>query len=143
MRSAILLQKLGASVVYGTLLALFLVRRNNQVSDNVFWGSLAVICVFGIMHKLSTTTLNVAIDRDWVTIIAIQDSDALTRINTHLRRIDLLCKLLSPLFVSLLVSVASYVVSLAYIASQIFQLIASSLVCKCFLIRARSGWNDL
>jgi iron-regulated transporter 1 len=63
--------------------------------------------------KLATIGITVAIERDWVTVIAEGNSDHLTRLNTYIRRIDLLSKLLAPLFVSLLTTVSSYPLSVA------------------------------
>lgn len=111
-RTAIVLQKIAATCVYAPFLAMFILRRDGPISNYIFWGCFAIVVVFGVLHKLSTTLLNVAVERDWVTCLADKDSDLLTKLNTHLRRIDLLCKLLSPLFVSLLTTAASYLVML-------------------------------
>ena len=113
-RTAIVLQKIAATCVYAPLLAMFILSRDGPISDSVFWGCFAVIVIFGTLHKLSTTLLNVAIERDWITCVTEGDSDLLTKLNTHLRRIDLLCKLLSPLFVSLLTTAASYLVCFSH-----------------------------
>ncbi|TFY68703.1 hypothetical protein EVJ58_g862 [Rhodofomes roseus] len=71
----------------------------------------ALIVICGCIQNLSGVALSVAIERDWVTIIAQGSSEHLTLINTYMRRIDLLCKLLAPLFVSLLTSVTSNVIA--------------------------------
>ncbi|OBZ67030.1 Solute carrier family 40 member 2 [Grifola frondosa] len=71
-------------------------------------GMFAVIVICGCVHTLAGVAISVAIERDWVTVISGGSSSHLTTINTHMRRIDLLCKLLAPLFVSLLTAAASY-----------------------------------
>lgn len=48
-------------------------------------------------------------------MIAQGSSPRLTRLNTYLRRIDLLAKLLAPLYVSLLTTAASFVFSAAFL----------------------------
>jgi solute carrier family 40 (iron-regulated transporter), member 1 len=56
-----------------------------------------------VMH-LSNTTISIAVERDWATCIAQGPffSTKLSRLNTYLRQINLLCKLCAPLFVSFL-----------------------------------------
>ncbi|KZT10586.1 uncharacterized protein LAESUDRAFT_720920 [Laetiporus sulphureus 93-53] len=71
-------------------------------------GMFTVIVICSCVHNLAGVAISVAIERDWVTIIADGSSVHLTTINTYMRRIDLLCKLLAPLFVSLLTTTASY-----------------------------------
>jgi len=60
------------------------------------------VCLLGCVLRLATVGINVAIERDWVTTISTGSPASLTRLNAFLRRIDLLCKLLAPLFVSFL-----------------------------------------
>ncbi|KAI0092219.1 Ferroporti-1 [Irpex rosettiformis] len=56
-----------------------------------------------VLH-LSNTTISIAVERDWATCIAQGPffSMKLSRLNTYLRQINLLCKLCAPLFVSFL-----------------------------------------
>ncbi|KAK0220476.1 hypothetical protein IW262DRAFT_1027228 [Armillaria fumosa] len=49
-----------------------------------------------------------SIERDWATTIGQGDTVRLMKVNTWLRRIDLICKLISPLFVSMLTTAVSY-----------------------------------
>lgn len=71
-------------------------------------GMFSIIVVGGCIHTISGTTIAVAVEREWVTTIAGASSAHLTTLNTYMRRIDLFCKLVAPLFVSLLTSAASY-----------------------------------
>ncbi|KAG7527829.1 hypothetical protein FFLO_06572 [Filobasidium floriforme] len=69
------------------------------------------LTVFATMGRLSTTVIDIAVDRDWVLVISSSTPDSsnlLTTFNASLRRAFLFCKLISPLFVSLLTSFASY-----------------------------------
>lgn len=107
--------------------------------------SLITICGCGL--KLATVGMNVCVERDWVMTIAAanshpqppesgssesvrpEDSTAtsapqadhidrtLLRLNTTLRRIDLICKLVAPLFVSLLTSTIGYLRSAVVLLS--------------------------
>ena len=71
-------------------------------------GLFSSITITGCAHKLASITVTVSVERDWATTIADGSSDALTLLNTWLRRVDLLCKLVSPLWASLLTSVLPY-----------------------------------
>ncbi|KAJ7698066.1 Ferroporti-1 [Mycena rosella] len=74
--------------------------------DNRF--SIPSLCIFsvlvlaGCILQLSTTCMSIAVERDWTACISAGSSPALAKINTYLRQINLLCKLLAPLFVSFL-----------------------------------------
>jgi iron-regulated transporter 1 len=101
---------------------------------------LGLVTVCGCGLKLATVGMNVCVERDWVMAIAagaipagiqlpptpaLPDHDigsdsqndrtdrTLLRLNTTLRRIDLICKLVAPLFVSLLTSTIGYRLSAA------------------------------
>lgn len=61
-------------------------------------------------RSLSNVGTSVQIERDFVTTIADGSARRLTRLNAYMRRIDLLSKLLAPLFVSALTT-ANYRIS--------------------------------
>jgi solute carrier family 40 (iron-regulated transporter), member 1 len=145
-RICILLQKGSSSAAYTLFLILFLRFRGETKAGGhihaLVWTLFAVIVLSGCVLKLATTGISVAIERDWVTIIADGDSEKLTRLNTYLRRIDLLSKLVAPLFVSLLTTVASYSFSAAFllgfgIISMVFEFI-----CKFRLMLCKRGFSD-
>lgn len=76
----------------------------------------AIIAIFGSLLGLANIGTSVAVERDWVTAISLQRDEAtLTRLNTYMRRIDLLCKLLAPLWTSLLTTAASYTFTVAFL----------------------------
>lgn len=54
------------------------------------------------IEKLSSIMNTVSVERDWVVVIANNNETALRQINSQMRRIDLFCKLVSPLFIALL-----------------------------------------
>ncbi|PCH43584.1 hypothetical protein WOLCODRAFT_103797 [Wolfiporia cocos MD-104 SS10] len=91
-------------------------------------GMFALIILCGCVQNLAGVAISVAIERDWVTVIADGSSAHLTTVNTYMRRIDLLCKLLAPLFVSLLTTAASYTFAAYFLcgvdaACMVFELI--------------------
>ncbi|KZV83481.1 hypothetical protein EXIGLDRAFT_625586 [Exidia glandulosa HHB12029] len=68
---------------------------------------LAAAVIFAAATEVIAVGHNVAFMRDWVVAIAGDDMNLLTRLNTILRRVDLVCKLVAPLFVSALTSTLS------------------------------------
>lgn len=80
------------------------------------WVAFAIITVFGSILNLSSIGINVAIERDWVTTISKSHKEGtLTTLNAYMRRIDLLTKLLAPLFTSLLTTAASYTFATSFL----------------------------
>lgn len=80
------------------------------------WAAFAVITLFGGILNLSSIGINVAIERDWITAISkTHQKGTLTTLNAYMRRIDLLTKLLAPLFTSLLTTAASYTFATAFL----------------------------
>ncbi|KAI8977743.1 Ferroporti-1 [Trametes punicea] len=112
-RASIVSIKLAACMMYSASLVL-LYRFSIPSNDTRPWsthlasGMFTLIVVGGCIHTPAGVTISVAVEREWVTSIAAGSSAHLTTLNTNMRRIDLLCKLLAPLFVSLLTTVASY-----------------------------------
>ncbi|WVF65846.1 hypothetical protein IAT40_000583 [Kwoniella sp. CBS 6097] len=72
------------------------------------WAILLLIITCSATLGLSATGMTVAVERDWITEIARGDAGLLTRLNTYMRRIDLLSKLVAPLVVSLMTSLGGY-----------------------------------
>lgn len=67
----------------------------------------AAVISLGIMEKLSGTANMITMERDWIPILAAQNHGSayhLTHLNAVMRRIDLICKLISPLVISLIIS---------------------------------------
>ncbi|KAI0390692.1 hypothetical protein F5Y17DRAFT_443548 [Xylariaceae sp. FL0594] len=66
--------------------------------------AMAVAC--GIIERLSTSANMISMERDWVVTVAGRHHDPynLTHLNAIMRRIDLVCKLLSPILISLVIS---------------------------------------
>lgn len=102
------------------------------------WVAFAIITLFGSILNLSSIGINVAIERDWVTAIAkIHKEGTLTTLNAYMRRIDLLTKLLAPLFTSLLTTAASYTFATAFLmgfagGTLVFEIFWIQVVYRCF-----------
>ncbi|KAI0790878.1 Ferroporti-1 [Abortiporus biennis] len=110
-QTCIIIIKLAACGMYVPSLIMF---SYGHSSNTNLWSQpigpvmFTIIVLAGCVHKLAGTAISVSIERDWVTTISQDSSQHLTVLNTYMRRIDLLCKLLAPLFVSLLTAAISY-----------------------------------
>ncbi|CEQ41462.1 SPOSA6832_03178, partial [Sporobolomyces salmonicolor] len=127
-RSTIVAQKATVAIAYAIFLICFLELKvavkeggKQPVLDVLF----ALVTLLSMLLNLATIGISVAVERDWVTTIAAGDGATLTKLNTYLRRIDLLSKLVAPLFVSLLTTAVSYVFAAAF-------LLGFALVSLCF-----------
>lgn len=121
-RIIILVAKLAVTSLYAFLLIL-LVKYPSEAAlagqtikyggHPIIWILFALVVLASCVMKLSDIAMSVAIERDWVTIIASGSDARLTRLNLWLRRIDLGCKLLAPLFAGLLTSTIGNVSTVA------------------------------
>ncbi|KAH7125875.1 iron transporter [Dactylonectria macrodidyma] len=64
-------------------------------------GMLAVVSFLACVEKLYSIVNLVSVEKDWVVVLAENDTTALSTLNAQMRRIDLLCKLLGPLCIAL------------------------------------------
>ena len=63
---------------------------------------LGATTLLACVEKLYAVLNMVSVERDWVVVISNSDESLLQRLNSQMRRIDLFCKLVSPLVISLL-----------------------------------------
>ncbi|GAA6008465.1 hypothetical protein JCM10207_007121 [Rhodosporidiobolus poonsookiae] len=139
-RGTIIAQKATVGAAYAIFLASFLQLGTNYRSrqkENILTGLFVIVTILSMLLNLATIGISVAVERDWVTAIAKGDGAILTQLNTYLRRIDLLSKLLAPLFVSLLTTAASYTFAAAFLlgfagASMVFEFIWIDIVYRRF-----------
>ena len=71
---------------------------------NIMFGT---ILILGIFETLSAAGNTMSMERDWIVVAASHDGQPydLTTLNATMRRIDLTCKLMSPIFISFIISV--------------------------------------
>ncbi|KAK0237652.1 iron transporter [Armillaria nabsnona] len=121
---AIFFQKIATASAYAAFTAIFFIDKfleagsQGKNAQGPIWALFTVIVLSGIVIKLATVCIQIIIERDWATTIGEGDSGRLMRINTWLRRIDLICKLLSPLFVSMLTTAVSYRFAAVFLCSM-------------------------
>ncbi|KAF9548467.1 hypothetical protein EC957_006280 [Mortierella hygrophila] len=112
-RITLLIQKISI-VVSAVLFYYLLVLNNNNVDDNrgTVHGSsnrlYAVIIVLGCTLKLSFIGNSIAIEKDWAFVISEGHLEVLL---PTMRRIDLVCKTVSPVFVGFLLATPSPLVA--------------------------------
>ncbi|GCC18857.1 hypothetical protein chiPu_0018092 [Chiloscyllium punctatum] len=97
---ALLIQNL--SVILCAVVLMLLFVYNAEIT--ILWnGWMKIVCytlviVIGVIADLASTAMSIAIQRDWIIVVA-GDNDKLSNMNATLRQIDLLSKLLSPMAV--------------------------------------------
>ena len=65
-------------------------------------GLFGLVCVLACIEKVCSVMNLIAVERDWVVIIADNTELNLETLNSQMRRIDLACKLFGPLAIALL-----------------------------------------
>ena len=111
------------SVFCASILWLFIVQRDDAHGIGIlsassslglsltFWKEavFALIIVMGILEGLSANGNMLSMERDWVVTAASPDGQPydLTQLNSSMRRIDLICKLIAPIAISVVISTTS------------------------------------
>ena len=83
----------------------FSLPMHNTIKGMIFTTAVS----FGIVERLSSSGNLISMERDWVVAVAAPTGHPydLTGLNAVMRRIDLVCKLISPILISAVVSVTS------------------------------------
>ncbi|KEF58886.1 uncharacterized protein A1O9_03729 [Exophiala aquamarina CBS 119918] len=84
------------------LFSISLQSNNVRLADYFALLIFALLVILACFEKVFAVMNTVAIERDWVVVIAAEDDGMLQKLNAQMRRIDLFCKLLSPLGIALL-----------------------------------------
>lgn len=147
-----LLAKLAVTSLYSFLLVLLIKYPSDAklAGQNIrhgghpaVWILFTLVVLASCVMKLSDIAMSVAIERDWVMTIAEGSDARLTRLNLWMRRIDLGCKLVAPLFAGLLTSTTGNVTTLIIISGIAlgglgFELLWINIVWKRFPVLATS-----
>ncbi|KAJ8111591.1 hypothetical protein ONZ43_g5584 [Nemania bipapillata] len=90
-----------------TISSRFVLPRNDILKGFIF----VIAITFGIIERLSASGNLISMERDWVVTVAgpIGHPYDLTNLNAVMRRIDLVCKLISPILISIVISATSSV----------------------------------
>ncbi|KAI1011286.1 hypothetical protein LB504_002329 [Fusarium proliferatum] len=94
-------------VVAASCAIFFILSRAESPSDELRVGLLAALIFMACIEKLAAIMNLVSVERDWVIVVARSDTTALRTMNSQMRRIDLVCKLLGPFFIGILDGVST------------------------------------
>ncbi|ORX92577.1 hypothetical protein K493DRAFT_225311, partial [Basidiobolus meristosporus CBS 931.73] len=117
-RTSIILQKFSialSSICFYLLFTTFGPRSSDNHTIYFAYALFGVILVLGMVLKVMLMATNIAVEKDWVVIIANKDEELLTQLNTSMRRIDLICKLVAPLLVACLTAVGTTIFAVIFI----------------------------
>ncbi|KAI9782194.1 MAG: hypothetical protein M1839_005308 [Geoglossum umbratile] len=119
-RLSIVLQRL---VVAGSCVVFYILAIDLPLAHGAKTGLLVLLALLACVEKLCAIMNLVSVERDWVVVVAEKDQAALrgqlicailfilltvnSVINAQMRRIDLICKLMGPLFIALIDSVSA------------------------------------
>ncbi|KAI1375542.1 Ferroporti-1 [Hypoxylon crocopeplum] len=105
-----------SSVILGSFVWLFILSQEDLVEghaafvlprNTILKGvGFAIALTFGIIERLSSSGNLISMERDWVVAVAAPAGRPydLTHLNAAMRRIDLVCKLISPILISVVIS---------------------------------------
>ncbi|KAJ9424069.1 hypothetical protein QL093DRAFT_2282182 [Fusarium oxysporum] len=94
-------------VVAASCVIFFILSRVESPSDELRVGLLAALIFMACVEKLAAIMNLVSVERDWVIVVARSDTTVLRTMNSQMRRIDLVCKLLGPFFIGILDGVST------------------------------------
>ncbi|PVH87242.1 hypothetical protein DL98DRAFT_510104 [Cadophora sp. DSE1049] len=96
-----------------------------------------IILVLGIFEALSASGNMLSMERDWIITAAAPDGQAydLTHLNSVMRRIDLICKLIAPILISLIISATNTRIGVLVVGSMSAASWAIEIFC------AKRVWN--
>jgi len=77
----------------------------------------AAIIILGSASNLASRTSTIAVERDWVVVVAADDLDFLAGINSKMRRIDLVCAILAPVAVGFIMTLGSNLAGIIFICA--------------------------
>ncbi|KAG7149661.1 Solute carrier family 40 member 1 like protein [Verticillium longisporum] len=87
-------------------------------------GVLVILSLFACVEKICSIMNMVAVEKDWVVVVADGDQDGMMRMNSQMRRIDLFCKLLGPLFIAMIEGVSVQLALIVNLAMNIASVVA-------------------
>ena len=106
-RASIVWQR--SAVVVSCIVFWVMLTQGKRLPDWSIHVLLGINILLACVEKLCTIMNTVSVERDWVIVIAHTDESALRQMNSQMRRIDLFCKLFSPLVIALIDGVSTQV----------------------------------
>ncbi|KAG0481154.1 hypothetical protein HPP92_011686 [Vanilla planifolia] len=113
----LLIRSLSFLVAGGTVTALLVYFGPMSKTFLAFMILVVITNISGAISMLSTLAGTILIEREWVVVISNgQRPEVLTRMNSIIRRIDLICKLFAPVLTGFIISFVSLVASAVILA---------------------------
>ncbi|KAL6011927.1 hypothetical protein ACLOJK_002393 [Asimina triloba] len=108
LRAWLLAQNLSFIVAGGTVTTLLIYHALKSSGFIAFMSLVVLTNVSGATGVLATLAGTILIEREWVVVISSgQPPETLTKMNSVIRRIDLICKLFAPVFAGFIISFVS------------------------------------
>ncbi|KAM3500618.1 hypothetical protein MY11210_009491 [Beauveria gryllotalpidicola] len=104
-RASIVLQRLPVATSCGILW--LLERRMATLTPRIVVGLMVLLCALAGVEKVAAMANTIAVERDWVVVVTGEDDAWRRVVNARMRRIDLLCKLLGPLAISMIATIST------------------------------------
>lgn len=118
-RTSIVCQRVA---VAGSCLLLWLMAAGFTQEQTLKMVLLGVLSLIACVEKLSSMLNLLSVERDWVVVMAGKSEPVLTRLNSQMRRIDLVCKLVGPFIISLVDGYSTRVAILANLSMNLLSL---------------------
>ncbi|KAI1457298.1 Ferroporti-1 [Annulohypoxylon moriforme] len=115
-RVSIVFQRL---VVAASCVVFYTMALRDELDAKTKAGMLVLLSFLACVEKLYSIINSVSVEKDWVVVVAGEDQGALSSLNAQMRRIDLLCKLLGPLFIALIDGLSTKVAIIVNFAMNI------------------------
>jgi solute carrier family 40 (iron-regulated transporter), member 1 len=80
--------------------------------DGLFVALFTLLNVVGSVAEMASVASSVAVEKDWVVVVAGGDSDQLAKLNAIMKRIDLTCNVVAPLAFGILLDLTNTLVAL-------------------------------
>nr|XP_010921057.1 solute carrier family 40 member 1 isoform X1 [Elaeis guineensis] len=117
LRLWLLTQSLSFMVAGGSVTALLIYHHLMSTTFGTFMLLVFITNISGAIGVLSTLAGTILIEREWVVVMSNgQPPEVLTKMNSVIRRIDLVCKLLAPVFTGFIISFISLKASAVILA---------------------------
>ncbi|KAL6004648.1 hypothetical protein ACLOJK_005203 [Asimina triloba] len=108
LRAWLLAQNLSFIVAGGTVTTLLIYHALKSSGFIAFMSLVVLTNVSGATGVLATLAGTILIEREWVVVISSgQPPETLTKMNSVIRRFDLICKLFAPVFAGFIISFVS------------------------------------
>ncbi|KAI0229788.1 Solute carrier family 40 member 1 [Lamellibrachia satsuma] len=109
------------SVVLCAIAVYFTLAYREQFAS-LFGGLLPQLCegviiFLAVIAQLASVAYKIAIEKDWIVVVAAGDNAKLANLNATIRAMDLLCNIMSPVTVGLVMTAASLTTAAIFIAA--------------------------